>query len=71
MKKQYKITDADFARMKRGHKKKKSNDNSFQFYLSFNMRDFFAIIIAIELGFLSYQCFLKGLPSGVSYKFKL
>ena len=60
MKKQYKITDADFARMKRVHKKKKYNDNSFHFYLSFNMRVLFAIIIAIELGFLSYQCFLKG-----------
>lgn len=60
MKKSYKITDADFARMKKVHNKKSYNDNSFHFYLSFNMRVFIALLIVIELGIISYQCFLKG-----------
>jgi hypothetical protein len=60
MKKQYKITYADFARMKKVHNKKKYNDNSFHFYLSFNARIFIALLIIIELGIISYQCFMKG-----------
>ena len=47
MKKQYKITDADFARMKKVHSKKKYNDNSFHFYLSFNARIFIASFIML------------------------
>lgn len=55
-KKSYKLTDADFAKMKKVKANpKKYNDNSFHFYLSFNVRLCLLTALIIILGILAFN----------------
>lgn len=58
MKKKYKITDEDFAKMKKvNSKRNKYVDNSFYLYLSFNVRMTLLILLIIGLGVFAIYSF--------------
>ncbi len=72
-KKNYKLTDKDFAKMKKVHAKaNKYTDNSFHFYLSFNLRIVFLVLIALILCILSFNLYKNSFsePTSVIAKYK-